>query len=116
MNRAASLIYAPSRPFASINLIRSEAQTDFFGMLGFHENLTSPEADGYGFLMYNFQISTAIGYEDQLLFVGTPSRNGAEVITISRSAMARDGISLVRLVTPDDHELDYIVMEGGVDP
>ena len=90
----------------------AEEQADFFGMLGFRESPALPAADGCSFLMYNFQVDTVVNYEDQIFLVGAPSRRGAEIITISRGALPADGISLVRMVTFDDQELDYAVMQG----
>lgn len=88
----------------------AEEQADLFGILGFQESFSPLKDKEYGYLAYNFQISKAVIYEDQILLIGTPSRNGAEIITIDCSGIPRDQLYFVRMITPDDQELDYVIM------
>ncbi len=85
-------------------------QSDFFGILSFHESFKPIRTNEYGFLVYNFHVSTAAVYNNQLLLTGIPSRTGAEIIAISRSLLQAQTY-LVRLVTPDNQEVDYVLIQ-----
>ncbi len=82
---------------------------DLFGMLGFREEYQPVKEDENAFLIYNFQVSRAVVHSNQLLLIGKPSRSGAEIITITRSSVP-EGNYIVRLVTPDDCEVDYTLL------
>ena len=85
---------------------------DFFGTLGFHEKYQPLKPGRYGFLIYGFRASTAIVHKDQLLFIGKPSRTGAEIVSISSSDMKGYDNAYVRLVTPDNSEIDCRQTDG----
>ncbi|HEX9060372.1 MAG TPA: hypothetical protein VF941_09345 [Clostridia bacterium] len=83
-----------------------EKQQDFFGMLGFHEKYEHIKSNQYGFMIYRFNVSGAIAYKNQVLFIGTPSRTGAQIVSIDRNSI--DGYTeyIIQLVTPDNFEID----------
>lgn len=83
---------------------------DFFGILGFHGNYQPVKSDQYGFLIYNFDVSKAIVYKNQLIFIGVPSRTGAEILSIEHDNLKDYKNYLVRLVTPDNSEFDCTVL------
>lgn len=86
-----------------------ENQYDFFGTLGFHEDFKAIKSDQYGFHIYNFVVSKAIVYKNQLFFIGVPSRTGVEIVTINHYNMKDYKNYLVRLVTPDNSEIDCTI-------
>jgi hypothetical protein len=88
----------------------AEEQLDFFGILSFHQNYKPVKGGEYSFLIYNSHVSKVVIYHDQILLIGTPSRAGAEIILINKRDMPRNQACLIRLVTPDDREIDNIIM------
>ena len=88
-----------------------EEQPDFFGVLSFHESYKPVKFNEYGFLLNNSHISKVVIYNDQILLIGTPSRTGAEIITIIKSDLSQNQTYLIRLVTPDDLEVDNIILD-----
>lgn len=83
-----------------------ENQKDFFGTLGFHEKFQLIKPEQLGFMVYNFNVSDVKLYKDQLILVGTPSRAGAQIVSISRSNLKAYSEYKIRLVTPDNSEVD----------
>lgn len=87
-----------------------EEQVDFYGILSFHESYKPVNANEYSFLVYNTNINEAVIYHNQVLLIGTPSRTGAEIITVNRSSIPENQNYHVRLVTPDNQETNYIML------
>lgn len=84
----------------------NENQKDFFGTLGFHEKFQPIKPEQYGLMVYNFNVYDAILYENQLLLIGTPSRTGAQIISVNRNIMNGYDKYLIRILTPDNSEID----------
>jgi hypothetical protein len=83
-----------------------DEQHDFFGMLSFNECFTPLKEYDAGFLVYNFCVDRAVVYKNNIIMIGKPSRNGAQIISFSRSEIPqRDYI--VYIVSPDDQAIDY---------
>lgn len=87
-----------------------ENEKDFFGTLGFHEKFQPIKPEQCGLMVYNFNVSDVKLYNNQLILVGTPSRAGAQIVTISRSNLKAYGEYRVRLVTPDNSEVDCNIL------
>lgn len=81
-------------------------QRDFYGAAGFYVRYPAVLPDRQGFLIYNFKVSKATVYKNQLLLEGTPSRSGAWVISVYGNEMKKYDDYLVKLVTPDHSEID----------
>lgn len=89
-----------------------EDQFNFFGILGFHENYKPVKTDEYGFLIYNFSVNNAFIYNDQILLIGEPARTGAQIISINCNSIQNYKYHLVRIVTPDNQEVDWLTMQS----
>ena len=81
------------------------------GMLSFSESNINSKKNETGFLIYGFHINHCIVFHSQLLFVGTPQRTGVSYITIDNRNLNQYTHYLARIITPDNEEIDYSVVE-----
>lgn len=86
-------------------------QKDFFGKLGFQEKFQPIKPQEYGLMVYNFNVSDIKLYKNQLLLIGTPSRTGAQILSISKNSIADYGEYIVKLTTPDNSEIDCNILK-----
>lgn len=86
--------------------------TELFGMLGFNENLELSKENEYSLIIYNYTVDIAAVHDFQILLTGKPSNTGLQVISLSRSSLTGSCEYLIRLLTPDGHEVDYTVIKS----
>ena len=84
----------------------SEARYDFFGTLGFYEKHPPVQQGCHGILVYNFDVSQAVVYKNNLFLLGSPSRSGAEVLSIASLDSGNGEGFFARLITPDGYQID----------
>ncbi len=84
------------------------AQNDFYGSLAFYEEYLPIQSGYYGIIVYNFNVSQVVLSKNQLLLLGTPSRTGAEMISINTLKIKGYESYLARLITPDYYQIDCI--------
>ncbi|WP_432663678.1 hypothetical protein R9X47_24240 [Wukongibacter baidiensis] len=85
-------------------------QSDLLGKLGFFEKYSPIHKNEVGFLIYNFEVDKVIKYNNQIIFMGVPSRTGAEIISIDDSSILNIKNYLVQLSTPNCIEIDYDIL------
>jgi hypothetical protein len=88
-----------------------EFQKDFFGILGFGEKYQHLNPEQYGLMVYNFNVTDVILYKNRLLLVGTPSRTGAQIVSINVNNLKGYENYRVSLVTPDNSEVDCNILK-----
>lgn len=88
-----------------------ESQVDFFGMLGFREKFQPVKPGQYGLMVYNFNVSDVKLYKNRLLLAGTPSRAGAQIVSINADNLKGYAKYKVSLVTPDNSEIDCNILK-----
>jgi hypothetical protein len=81
------------------------------GMLSFSESNVNLKKNETGFLIYEFHVDHCIAFHRQLLFVGTPQRTGVSYITIDNRNLNEYTHYLARIITPDNEEIDYSMVE-----
>ncbi len=89
----------------------NENRRDFFGTLGFREKFQPIKPEQYGLMIFNFNVSDVKLYKDQLLLVGTPSRAGAQIVSINLNNLKDYEKYKVSLITPDNSEIDCNILE-----
>ncbi len=89
----------------------SENSKDFFGTLGFYEKFQPIKPDQCGLMIYNFSVSDVKLYKDRLVFVGTPTRSGAQIVSINVNILKGYKKYKVSLITPDNSEIDCNILE-----
>lgn len=109
--------YVPSKVCDNLHILfilkgNCDEQSVLLGKLGFFKKYSSIQKDKIGFLIYNFNIDKVIKYNNQIIIKGTPSRNGAEIISIDSSLLLSKKSYLVQLVTPDCIEVDYDILKA----
>ncbi|WP_105618934.1 hypothetical protein [Vallitalea okinawensis] len=85
---------------------------DFTGEQGGFLNVRIDAHRNKNLLVYNFDVSSVILYENQVALVGEPKRTGAQVISIVQDDLLDEVTNekdlLFQLSTPDGYEIDYI--------
>jgi len=84
-----------------------DRRADFLGSLGFSEEYKPVQNSDVGFLIYNFTVRKVVVFTNQIIITGTPSRTGAEIISISKQFLKGRGKYFVQLATPDNWEIDF---------
>lgn len=86
--------------------------SDFEGNLGFFENLLVDYHRNVNFLVYSFHVDKVILYNNQIVLIGIPLRDGAEIVSIEvNDILPTDKDSkdfLFQLSTPAGYEVDYL--------
>lgn len=85
-------------------------QAKLFNSLAFFENYNDIGEDKIGFLVYNFNIEKGVVYDNNIIFLGTPSRTGAQMVSFSREMLTRSSYS-ISLSSPDFNEVGFIGIE-----
>ncbi len=89
-----------------------EVAYDLCGELGFFDEYKTINKDQVGLLINNFLVSNISLFEDNILVTGTPSRNGIQVVSITKTNLTKYKEYAVRLVTKDLCEFDIDVIKN----
>jgi len=87
-----------------------EKRSDLLGRTGFFQQYDPISKNNLGILVFDFNISSIVLYNDEILIIGTPTRTGAQIVSIDRNIVSSKD-TLVRLITPDMKELDAEVIK-----
>lgn len=85
---------------------------DLCGELGFFDEYKTIKKNQVGLLINNFSVSNISIFENNILVLGTPSRAGLQVVSITKTNLTKYNEYAVRLVTKDLCEIDIDVIKN----
>jgi hypothetical protein len=89
-----------------------DVSNDLCGELGFFGKYADVGKNQAGFLITNFSVSNISIFEDNIFLTGTPSRDGLQIVSITKTNLTEYPEYAVRLVTKDSCELDVDVLKN----